>query len=113
MSQELADFIAMIAGAIVSFVLENVPGVSTWFESLSKIVKQLVVSGIMLAIAIVLFGLQCFGYLAVLFPQFGFTCDVAGALFVFQALVSAIGGAQVFHIVGNKGAIAFVKNLFS
>lgn len=91
-----AEYLTAIVAMILSLGFSYIPGLSTWFGGLSGDIKRLIMLGVMVVTAGVIFGLNCAG----LGVDLGvvISCDQAGAI----ALVKLLGVA----IIANQSAYA-------
>jgi hypothetical protein len=87
-----AEFLAGLAGAILSILFSYIPGLNTWYAKLSKQYQRL----IMLASAGVIYGLSCANILNYI------TCDKAGLIGLGKVLVAAIVVNQSIYQITVK-----------
>lgn len=83
-----AEQLASIAGIVLSLVLAYVPWLSNWYNAQTKQVKVAVMGGLLIAVALGVFGLGCWNVL-VLVP-----CTLQGALQLLSVLISALMANQ-------------------
>lgn len=102
MEDQLINLISAGAGVIIALAFEWFPGLSTWFNGLTKMTKKIVVAAVMFVIAAAIVGASCAGLLARFFPDIALTCDVPGIWIVVMAWISAVGAAQTVHTFVNK-----------
>lgn len=95
-------WLAATAGAILSLLFEYVPGLSTWYETLSEAQKRLVMLVLLVVTAAGVFGLSCYTPA----PVDWVTCDVGGIWGLITALIAAIVANQGIHLMAKKPAAA-------
>lgn len=88
------------AGVLLSLVFSYVPNINTWYAAKPPEEKRAIMLGLIVAVALVTFGIACAG----LGPDFGIkaTCDRAGAIGMFQAIVLAAIANQTTYMVTPK-----------
>jgi len=92
------EWLALIAGALLSLLFSYVPGLSDWFAKLDGTHKRLVMLALLAVVTGVAFGLGCAGVLG------GVACDQAGAVSVLYAFVLALVANQgVYNITPRRG----------
>lgn len=91
---------AAIAAVVLSLGFSYVPGLSGWYEKLDKAVKQAVMGGLLIVIAVAVYALACAGFAA----DFGLavTCDRPGALVLVNALIAALVANQSAYLITRK-----------
>jgi hypothetical protein len=95
-----ATALAALAGLILSLVFSYVPGIKDWFEAQSMGMKQAIMGGLLVVIALVVFGLSCAGLGASL--GIGVECSVAGAYGFLQVLIAALVANQSIYLITRK-----------
>jgi hypothetical protein len=78
------DFLALVAGVVLSLVFSYVPGLSAKFAALDPTVKRLYMLGLLVLTAAAIFGLSCASVLT------GVTCDKPGLLQMIEILILAV-----------------------
>ena len=88
--------LSAIAGLILSLAFSYIPGLNTWFGALVAQQKQLIMGGLLIVIAAVIFGLGCAG----LAPS-GVTveCTTAGAYGFIQIVIAALVANQSTYLI--------------
>ena len=100
------DFIAIIAGAVLSLFFSYFPNVNTTYAALDDGKKKLIMLGILVLVAIAIFAMGCFQ--VVVIP--GFTCDKATAVQFGWILFYAILANQgTFKLTPQTGAVVAAK----
>lgn len=90
------DWLAMVAGVILSLLFSYVPGLNTKFQSLDATYKRLVMLGLLLLVAVGVFGLSCAGIVS------GVACDRGGLVAVIQAFILAAMANQAMYQLSPK-----------
>jgi exosortase/archaeosortase len=94
----------LLAGSVLSLVFSYIPGLNTWFAGKAPEFKRLFMLGLLVLVAAAVYGVACLGYGS----GFGInvTCDQAGAIALFQALILAIIANQsVYAVTPKTGAV--------
>lgn len=91
-----AEFLAAIAGVILSLLFSYIPGFASWYGAKDEDVRRLIMLGLLALVGAGAFGLACGGLAA----DFGLTitCDKTGAI----GLLKAFGVAAVANQVAYK-----------
>jgi hypothetical protein len=98
----MADFLALLAGGVLSLVLAYFPWVSAWYNKFDSPHKQFINLVALLFVSLAMFGLSCLGWLEGLgLPPV--TCDQPGALALVRAFILAL--------VGSSGTYTATKHL--
>lgn len=95
-----ADTLSLIAGAVLSLAFSYVPGLSGKFDQLAAEYKRLVMLGLVVLTAGVVYGLAC----ADLAGELGLAvaCDKAGAVSLVRAVILAM--------IANQGVYSLTKH---
>ena len=94
------DFLAGIAGAILSLAFTYIPGLNDKYGALSKQAKQAVMGVLLIVISLVLFGLACSGFAADF--HLGVSCDRVGAVSMFNILLYALMANQSVYVLTRQ-----------
>lgn len=87
-----------IVGAILAILFAYVPGFANWFNPLGAEVKRLIMAGLLIAVAGVIFGLSCANILLRV------TCDFQGAWgLIIAVLAGIIANQSLFAILPKVG----------
>ena len=87
-----------IVGAVLAVLFAYVPGFANWFNPLGAEIKRLIMAGLMILVAAVVFGLSCAGIMAKV------TCDFQGAWGLIIAILAGIVANQsLFAILPKVG----------
>jgi hypothetical protein len=91
-----AENLSLIAGTSLSLVFSYVPGASSWFMQFDAQIKRLIMLGLIILSAGVVFGLSCLGW----GTSFGIqlSCDQPGWFGLIRQVVLAI--------IANQGVYA-------
>ena len=92
-----AESLSLIAGTFLSLIFSYVPGAKGWFMQFEPEVKRLIMLGLIILSAGVVFGLSCLGWgaeLGITFP-----CDQTGLLGLVQQIVIAIIANQSIYAI--------------
>jgi hypothetical protein len=92
------EFLAGLAGVVLSLVFAYFPWVKTWFDNLKSEYKPLLNAGILLAIALAMVGLGCepLGWVDY------FECSTAGLLEAAKLWVLALVGNIATYTFGVR-----------
>jgi hypothetical protein len=93
------ELIASTAGIILSLFFSYVPKASDWYVGLDGTRKRLVMLGILLVVALSVFGLTCAGL-----TQYSVSCDRAGAIQIINAFIAAVIANQSTYMLTPKTA---------
>jgi hypothetical protein len=102
-----ADGLALYAGVVLSLLFSYVPGLNTWFAGLEAIYKRLIMLGLLLLTAGVIYGIACLGWGG----WFGLalTCDKKGLVELVQAFILAmIANQAAYQITPQTAAVRAV-----
>jgi len=94
------EVLIAIAGALLAVIFEYVPKAGSWWESLDKVLKRLVMAGMLLLAAGIVYGAACLGILAAF--NWNLTCDQAGLSQLIQLWVAAVGVNTLTYTVIPK-----------
>lgn len=92
-----AEQLALVAGALLSLLFSYIPGLKDWFEPLENKYKQAIMGGLLLVVALSIYGLSCAAILNY------FSCDKAGLLEVVDILIKALIANQSVYLITKKG----------
>lgn len=95
-----AEFLAMLAGFLLSLVFSYVPRARSWFDGLAGEFKRLVMLALLLLVAIVCVALACAGLAADF--QLAVTCDRPGIVQVVWAFFLAAAANQTTFMLSPK-----------
>lgn len=95
-----AEQLAAIYAVALSLLFSYVPGLSAWYGGLDKAVKQTIMGALLVVIAVTVYTMACAGFAG----DFGLsvTCDRAGAISLFNVLVSALVANQATYLITKK-----------
>jgi hypothetical protein len=91
------ELLSGIAGVVLSLIFSYVPGIKDWFETLEPSIKQAVMGGLLVVVALAAFGLSCAGL------DIGIVCSGAGAWELARLLLAAL--------VANSSTYTATKHL--
>ena len=92
------EVLASFAGMLLALLFEYVPGLAPWYDKLEQVRKQLVMLGLVVAVALIAFGLSCGGYLN------SVACDDKGALGLLWTVGLALTANQGVHMITRKAS---------
>jgi hypothetical protein len=95
-----AEQLAAIAGVILSLLFSYVPGLSNWYGGLDSVKKSLFMAGMLVIVAVAVFGLSCWNVIAYV------TCDRSGALGLLGVLIAALIANQSTYLLSPQKARA-------
>ena len=101
MEQNLLDLLAMLAGALLS-VLVEIPGIKGYYDRLTDNGKRLTMTAMLVVAALVIYGLSCAGLLGI-FGDVSLTCDQAGIMLLIRTLFVAIASNQSVFSLAFRG----------
>ena len=92
-----AESLSLIAGTFLSLIFSYIPGAKGWFMQFEPEVKRLIMLGLIILSAAVVFGLSCLGWGF----ELGITpvCDQTGLLGLVQQIVIAIIANQSIYAI--------------
>ena len=98
-----AESLSLIAGTLLSLVFSYIPGAKDWFMRFDPTVKRLIMLGLIIISAGVLFGIACLGWGTGL--GFSLSCDQSGFLGLLQQILIAIIANQSIYAISphNNG----------
>lgn len=103
-----AEFLAGIAGVVLSLLFSYVPGLNAKFAALEATYKRLIMLALLFVTGAAVYGLACAGWAA----DFGLavTCDKAGLVQLLQAFgVAAIANQGAYSLSPVAGAVREAK----
>jgi hypothetical protein len=89
-----SEQLSSIAGVALSLAFAYIPGVKEWYAGLEKTMKSTVMALLIIAIAIVAFGLSCYD-----FVQIGIVCDKVGAVALVSNVIAALVANQSAYVL--------------
>ena len=92
-----AESLSLIAGTFLSLIFSYVPGAKGWFMQFEPEVKRLIMLGLIILSAGVVFGLSCLGWGAEV--GINLSCDQTGLLGLVQQMVIAIIANQSIYAI--------------
>lgn len=105
----MEQFLALLAGTLLSLAASYLPGFSTWYAALDRTRK----SGVMLALlalgALAVFGLSCARLNLPTIPSVA--CDQNGAVEVVSAFLLALSANQATYVITRANVRASDKPL--
>lgn len=90
------NFLASVAGILLSLGFAYLPGVKEKFEVLTSQGKALTMAGLLLVAALVVFGLSCWS------PYEYITCDQTGAWGLAKLFVAALIANQGMYLLAVR-----------
>ena len=87
-----SELLSLVAGAILTLAFSYIPGLRTWYAGKSDEIKQLIMLGLLVLVAVGSFGLACLGWGASL--GINLACTVDGGLGLLVQLLLAIMANQ-------------------
>lgn len=90
------EWLALVAGAVLSLLFSYVPGLSNWYAALDGTRKRLLMAGLLLVVAAGAFGLGCAGVLA------GVDCSRNGAINIVYAYILALMANQSTYAISPQ-----------
>jgi len=94
------EIIVGVSAGLLAVLFEYVPGLSPWYDKLSAEYKRLLMLGLLVVVALGVFGLDCGGLL-----DTSVSCDSAGALQLLWIIGVAIGINQGVHLISKRPAV--------
>ena len=92
-----SELLASIAGIVLSLVFSYVPFAKDWFEKLDGNYKRLVMLGLLVAVALVIFGLSCANWYALV------ACSAVGAKALIEmVIIAAVSNQTAYMLIPNK-----------
>lgn len=103
-----AEFLAGIAGVVLSLLFSYVPGLNAKFAGLESTYKRLIMLALLFVSAGAIYGLACAGWAADL--GIAVTCDKAGLIQVLQAFgAAAIANQAAYALSPETKPVAEAK----
>ena len=93
-----AEFLASIAGIVISLLFSYIPGLSTWYATLTSQYRSLLMAGVLLLCAAAVFGLSCAKMLDYV------TCDQAGVIALVKIFIAALIANQATFVLSPQTA---------
>jgi len=90
------EFLAMVAGVVLSLAFSYIPGLKSLYDPLSGVWKRVVMAGLLLVVALVLFGLGCAGILG------GVSCDKSGVIQLISVFIAALMANQSTYLLAGS-----------
>jgi hypothetical protein len=88
-----AELLSSVAGIVLSLIFSYIPGIKEWFEPLANKYKQALIGGLLVVVAVAIFGLACAGITDAV------TCDKPGALDMVELLIVALVANQSAYLL--------------
>ena len=99
------ELLAGIVAAIISLMFSYIPGLSEKFAALAGEYKRLIMAGLMVLVAVVIYAGSCFGLLSI-----GIACDQPGVLQLVSIVLAALIANQgVYAISPQTAAVRAAK----
>ena len=94
------QLLSSIAGIILSLLFSYIPGLSSWYDTLTATYKRLVMLALLAVTSLSAFGLACLGWL----PYFNLNlaCDQKGGVELLMAFVLALVANQSTYLITPK-----------
>lgn len=90
------EFLAAVAGVVLSLAFSYVPGLRDWYEALAGEFKRLIMAGVLLLVAIALYALGCAGIVS------GVSCDQGGIIRLVWVFVTALVTNQSTYMLAGS-----------
>lgn len=91
------NVIASLAGTLLALLFGYAPGLRSWYEALEPTRKALVMAGLLLAAAVLLYVAACYTPWPV-----GVTCDEPGVWQLVELFMAAMVANQATYLIGVK-----------
>lgn len=91
-----SEFLALIAGAVLSLAFSYIPGLQKIYDRLDGTWKRVVMAGLLLVVSLALFGLGCAGIVS------GVSCDRGGVIQLSQVFISALMANQSVYLISGS-----------
>lgn len=88
--------LAGLAGTVLFFLFEYIPGFSAWYEKKDEATKRLIMLGLLVVTAVGVFLLSCYG------PFDYVACAESGIWQLLELLFAAAVANQVTHSLAKK-----------
>ena len=92
-----ATELSALAGIVLSLIFSYIPGLNTKFASWSSEAKRLVMLGVLLLTALVVYGVGCLGWVST-----GIACTTAGALDLLKIFIAAVIANQAVYSISPQ-----------
>jgi hypothetical protein len=94
------ELLSSVSGIILSLLFSYLPGLSTWYETLTATYKRLVMLALLALTSLSAFGFSCLGWL----PYFNLNlaCDQKGGVELLTAFVLALVANQSTYLITPK-----------
>ena len=94
------QLLSSLAGITLSLLFSYIPGLSSWYETLTATYKRLVMLFLLALTSVASFGLSCLGWL----PYFNLdiACTEQGAVELLSAFVLALVANQSTYLITPK-----------
>ena len=94
------EILSSISGIALSLCFSYIPGLSSWYETLTGAYKRLVMLAMLAITSLCAFGLACLGWL----PYFNLelSCTEKGVVEVLTAFVLALAANQSTYLITPK-----------
>lgn len=100
------EFLAMIAGVMLSLSFSYVPKLNTWYAAKATEIKQSIMLGLMLITTIGIFALGCGGILQIK----NFVCDQPTAVyFIYTFILALVANQGTYKISPQTPAVKQAK----
>ena len=100
------NVVASLAGALLALLFGYAPGLRQWYEALEPTRKALVMAGLLLAAAVLLYVAACYTPWPV-----GVTCDEDGFWQLARLFMAALVANQATYLIGVKPSRTTVEQL--
>lgn len=91
-----AEFLALLAGAVLSLAFSYIPGLKALYDPLSGVWKRVVMAALLLVVSLALFGLGCAGIIQ------GVSCDRNGIIQLVGVFISALMANQSTYMIAGS-----------
>lgn len=95
-----AESLSLVAGTILSLTFSYIPGARSWFAQFEPEIRRLIMLGLLVLAAGVVYGLTCLGWA----KEWGITltCDQSGVMGIIEQLVIAIIANQSVYAISPR-----------
>lgn len=92
-----AEFLAYIAGIALSLIFSYIPLAQKYYDALDAIAKRLVMAGLLLLVAVAVYGLSCWGVIS------GYVeCTQTGLVSTIGFFIDALIANQAAYLISPK-----------